>query len=99
MRAAKRVQQRGTMGHTRLVLLLGLGIVLGACAAHEKAGDRAAAIGDWKGASAAYQAALYRDPESGKLRQKYQNARVQAMEQARQHAEGCVAARQWDCAL
>jgi hypothetical protein len=55
----------------RLALSFVAAVLIMACAAHEKAGDQAAALGDWKGAYAQYSAALAKDPESPELQAKY----------------------------
>ncbi len=81
---------------TRIGLLL---LCLTACVAHEKNGDRAAAVGDWKTAQAAYREALMREPESPALKEKYERARQEAVVAAAQRARTCSSAREWQCVL
>jgi tetratricopeptide (TPR) repeat protein len=83
----------------RLALSFVAAVLIMACAAHEKAGDQAAALGDWKGAYAQYSAALAKDPESPELQAKYQNARQQAIADAYRKAQACAAASDWSCAV
>ncbi|MBZ4423307.1 hypothetical protein [Myxococcus sp. RHSTA-1-4] len=83
----------------RVVLGLMAAVVLAACAGHEKAGDRAAAVGDWKGAYSAYRQALANDPDSPELKTKYDEARGQALQDARNRAQACAQVEDWDCAL
>ncbi len=52
----------------RAVLGFIAAILLAACAAHEKAGDRAAALGDWKSAYTAYRAALAEEPDNPEVK-------------------------------
>ncbi|HSP81743.1 MAG TPA: hypothetical protein VLQ93_24705, partial [Myxococcaceae bacterium] len=81
---------------TRVALLL---LCLTACVAHEKNGDRAAAVGDWKTAQAAYREALMSEPESPALKEKYERARQEAVAAAAQRARTCASARDWQCVL
>jgi tetratricopeptide (TPR) repeat protein len=69
-----------------------------ACSAHEKAGDRAAALGDWHEAYDEYREALSNDPNSSDLKHKYDDARKSAVDDALAKAKACVAAQDWDCA-
>jgi tetratricopeptide (TPR) repeat protein len=71
---------------------------LAACAAHEKAGDRAAAVGDWKTAERAYGEAARRSPEKKELQEKHRQAKAAAVDGAAQKATACAAARDWECA-
>ncbi|WP_242342198.1 hypothetical protein [Anaeromyxobacter terrae] len=80
------------------LLALSLALAL-ACAAHEKSGDRAAALGDWKTAEREYAAAVRKDPEKKELQDKYRQARAAALEDATKRAQACVAARDWECAF
>jgi hypothetical protein len=84
-------------GMTRVAVVLVL--CLTACVAHEKNGDQAAAVGDWKTAMAAYREALLNEPESPILRQKYEQARKEAVSEATRHAHSCAGARDWQCAV
>lgn len=77
-----------------LVLLL-----VGACAAHEKTGDRAAALGDWRSAERSYAEALRKDPEKKELQEKYRQAKTAALADATRRADACAVARDWECAL
>jgi tetratricopeptide (TPR) repeat protein len=79
-----------------VVMLL---LCLSACVAHEKNGDRAAAVGDWKTALAAYREALMSEPESPALKEKYERARREAVVAATQRAHTCASAREWQCAV
>jgi tetratricopeptide (TPR) repeat protein len=83
------------MSRAVVVLLL----CLSACVAHEKNGDRAAAVGDWKTALAAYREALMNEPESPALKEKYERARREAVVAASQRARTCASASEWQCAL
>lgn len=83
----------------RVVLGLMAAVVLAACAGHEKAGDRAAAVGDWKSAYSAYRTALANDPDSPELKAKYDQAREQALQDAQKRAQACAQVEDWDCAL
>ena len=69
------------------------------CAAHEKSGDRAAAVGEWKGALKAYQQALMDDPSSPQLRRKYQQAKQEAVAASVRRAQSCASLLDWQCAL
>ncbi|HEX8697359.1 MAG TPA: hypothetical protein VF815_00850 [Myxococcaceae bacterium] len=73
--------------------------VLAACVAHEKAGDQAASLGDWKTAYQAYSAALAKEPESPVLKEKFNNAKSQAITDAYKKAQACAAGGDWGCAL
>ena len=70
-----------------------------ACASAEKAGDKAAATGDWKAAEAQYAAALQKDPGKKDLQAKYAQAKAAALDQARRHANACWGARDVECAF
>lgn len=83
----------------QVVLGLMAAVLLVACAGHEKAGDRAAALGDWKNAYTAYRQALANDPESSELKAKYDQAREQALQDARKRAQTCAQVEDWSCAL
>jgi tetratricopeptide (TPR) repeat protein len=74
-------------------------IALAACAAHEKAGDRAAAVGDWKTAEAHYAEAVRKDPAKKELQDKYRQARGAALDDATRKARACAGAADWECAL
>lgn len=83
----------------RLAWGLLMALVLAACVAHEKAGDQAAALGDWRSAYGAYSAALAKEPESAVLKEKYANAKARASADAYQKAQACAAGGDWGCAL
>ncbi|MFP2932697.1 hypothetical protein ACLESO_47625, partial [Pyxidicoccus sp. 3LG] len=83
----------------RVVLGLIAAVLLGACAAHEKTGDRAAAVGDWKGAYSAYRQALSSEPDNPELKVKFDNARDQALQDAWKRAQTCAQVDDWNCAL
>jgi hypothetical protein len=76
-----------------------MAVLLVACVAHEKAGDQAAALGDWKAAYSAYSAAVAKDPEDAVLREKFKNAKSQAITDAYKKAQACGAGGDWGCAL
>ena len=67
-------------------LLLALAL---ACAAHEKSGDRAAALGDWRTAEREYAAAVAKEPENKELQEKYRQAKAAALEDATKRAQAC----------
>jgi tetratricopeptide (TPR) repeat protein len=69
------------------------------CVAHEKSGDSSAAVGDWKSAFIHYRQALADQPDTPGLKQKYDNARQQALGQARQQAATCNTQRDWVCVV
>jgi tetratricopeptide (TPR) repeat protein len=73
--------------------------LLASCVAHDKAGDKFAAAGDWKNAYANYQQAAADKPQDPVLKQKLEDARTRALQDAAAKASSCSAARQWDCAL
>ena len=83
----------------QVVLGLMAAVLLVACAGHEKAGDRAAALGDWKNAYTAYRQALANDPGSPELKAKYDSAREQALQDAQKRAQTCAQVEDWSCAL
>jgi tetratricopeptide (TPR) repeat protein len=74
-------------------------LAVASCAAHEKAGDRAAAVGDWKTAEREYGAAARKDPSKRELQEKYAQARGAAIEGSSRAATACYAARDFECAL
>jgi len=76
-----------------------LSIALSACVAHDKAGDRAAALGDWKSAYGEYRQALADEPSDPKLKEKYDRARAEALRTSIAGARGCAARRDWGCAV
>ncbi|WIG92808.1 hypothetical protein [Myxococcus sp. SDU36] len=83
----------------RVVLGLFAAVVLSACAAHEKTGDRAAAMGDWKSAYASYRQALASEPDSPEIKLKFDAARAKALQDAQQRAQTCAQVNDWGCAL
>ncbi|HTT70818.1 MAG TPA: hypothetical protein VMG32_06305 [Anaeromyxobacteraceae bacterium] len=74
-------------------------LLLAGCAAHEKAGDRAGAVGDWKTAEREYARALQSDPDQKDLQAKYQEARTHALAESRRAAQACAVGQDWECAL
>ncbi len=70
-----------------------------ACVAHEKNGDSAAAVGDWRSAFYEYGQAVEGEPNNVKLREKYDKARAAALDQASQKAQACASGADWSCAL
>jgi hypothetical protein len=83
---------------SRRLLPLALAL-LAACGSHRKAGDRAAAVGDWKIAEREYAEALRGDPGSAELRARHQEARERALAGAAARARACAAASDWECAF
>jgi tetratricopeptide (TPR) repeat protein len=81
-----------------LLLAVAILVALAACAAHEKAGDRAAAVGDWKAAERAYGEAARRSPDKKELQDKHRQAKAAAVDGATQKARACSAAKDWECA-
>ena len=82
----------------RLVPLVVLAL-LAACVAHDKQGDKYAAVGDWKNAWANYRQAVADKPNDPVLQQKYENARQQALATSVAQANTCAGQRAWECAL
>jgi tetratricopeptide (TPR) repeat protein len=72
---------------------------LAACVAHDKQGDKYAAVGDWKNAYANYRQALADKPQDPVLKQKFEDARARALADASAAANGCATQRNWECAL
>jgi len=81
------------------VLAAALLLALASCAAHEKAGDRAAAVGDWKTAEREYGVAARKDPSKKEVQEKYQQARRAAIDGSSRAATACFAAGDFECAL
>lgn len=73
--------------------------LLASCVAHDKAGDKYAAAGDWKNAYAEFRQAAADKPQDPVLKQKFEDARTRALNDASTQANSCAAARQWDCTL
>src|SRR5262245_24406415 len=82
----------------RLLPVLAL-LALAGCVAHEKAGDSAAATGDWKTAYTHYRQALSEKPDTPGLKEKRDAARREALSQAWQRARGCEQQGDWTCAM
>ncbi len=76
-----------------------MALVLAACVAHEKVGDKAAAVGDWETALNAYGQALADDPSKPELKEKYEHAKREAIADAYKKAQACAAAGDWKCAV
>ncbi|HET9552728.1 MAG TPA: hypothetical protein VFP50_07150 [Anaeromyxobacteraceae bacterium] len=74
-------------------------LTLAACAAHDKAGDKAAALGDWKAAVGEYRQAVADKPDDPVLKQKYAEARAQALTDSAGKAQACRVQGAWDCVL
>ncbi|QSQ23440.1 hypothetical protein JY651_00170 [Pyxidicoccus parkwayensis] len=83
----------------RAVLGVVAAIMLAACASAEKAGDRAAAVGDWKSAYSAYRQAVANDPDDAELKAKYEQAREAALQDSQKRAQTCAQVNDWNCAL
>jgi tetratricopeptide (TPR) repeat protein len=73
--------------------------LLTSCIAHDKSADKFAAVGDWKNAWSEYRKALADKPDDPILKQKYENARTQAISTSVAQANTCATQRAWDCAL
>lgn len=82
----------------KIAALLALSLTA-ACVAHDKQGDRYAAVGDWKNAYANYRQAVADRPNDPALRQKYEDARARALQDATGAADACASQAQWECAL
>jgi tetratricopeptide (TPR) repeat protein len=76
-----------------------MALVLAACVAHEKVGDKAAAVGDWETALNAYGQALADDPNKPELKEKYERAKREAIADAYKKAQACASAGDWKCAV
>ncbi len=74
-------------------------LALAGCAAHDKAGDKAAAVGDWKTAYVEYRQAVADDEKNPALRARFEEARAKALDLSGRQARACAAQGQWDCAL
>jgi hypothetical protein len=83
---------------TPRTLLAALLLTLAACAAHDKAGDKAAAVGDWKTAFVEYRQALADDEKNPQLKARFEEARQKALAQASAQARACAAQQSWTCA-
>lgn len=82
----------------KLAPLLAL-TLFAACVAHDKQGDKYAAVGDWKNAYANYRQAVADKPGDPVLKQKFEDARARALQDASAAANTCASQAQWDCAL
>ncbi len=76
-----------------------MALVMAACVAHEKVGDKAAAVGDWETALNAYGQALADDPSKPELKEKYERAKREAVADAYKKAQACASAGDWKCAV
>ena len=76
-----------------------IGVLVGGCVAHERNGDAAAAIGDWRTALAEYREGLQKEPGSPVLREKYQRARNEAIAGGLRKGQACSSSEDWSCAL
>ncbi len=74
-------------------------LVVTACVAHEKVGDQAAAVGDWKTALNEYGEALSKEPDSPQLKEKFEHAKREAIDDAYKKAQACATAGDWGCAV
>ncbi len=83
----------------KILAVLVCSLALAGCIAHEKEGDSAAAVGDWKTAYMHYQAALREKSDTPGLKEKYDNAKNQALAQSWTKAQGCEQTQDWNCAL
>ncbi|XXF76148.1 hypothetical protein P2318_24220 [Myxococcaceae bacterium GXIMD 01537] len=83
----------------RLAWLAAVALLMSACVAHEKVGDQAAAVGDWKSALASYGTALSNEPDSPVLKDKYLRAKQEAVADAFRRARSCAATGDFSCAV
>jgi tetratricopeptide (TPR) repeat protein len=83
----------------RIFTCLALASLLVACASAQKAGDQAAATGDWKTAEASYAQVLRDDPKDPEKRARWQGARQQALQAALAHGRACQVSQDWECAF
>jgi hypothetical protein len=74
-------------------------LMTAACISHEKNGDSAAAVGEWKTAVLAYREALMSDPHSPQLKGKYQNAVREAQVELIRKAQACAKTQNWFCVV
>ena len=74
-------------------------VLLASCAAHEKSGDSAAAVGDWRRAVLEYRSAVESSPDDPLLRKKFDEARAQALSSSTQRARLCASQGDFECAL
>lgn len=74
-------------------------VVFVGCVAHEKNGDRAAALGDWRAAYSEYREALALDPESKDLKGKFDGARKEAIAESLRRANAALAVANFENAL
>src|SRR5690349_18011115 len=73
--------------------------LLASCAAHEKTGDSAAAVGDWRRAVLEYRSAVESTPDDPALRKKFDDARTRALTSSTQRARLCASQGDFECAL
>ena len=83
----------------RLATSLALASLLAACASAQKAGDQAAATGDWKTAEANYAQVLRDDPTDPEKQARWRHAREEAIRAALAHARACQVSQDWECAF
>jgi len=79
--------------------LLAFLLLTAACGGHLKAGDQAAAVGDWKAAYASYRQAVADEPNDPALKQKYADARRKALDASAASAQACRVQGNWECVL
>src|SRR6266581_207167 len=79
--------------------LLLAAVLLASCVAHEKSGDSAAAVGDWRHAVLEYRSAVESSPEDPVLRKKFDEARAHALSSSTQRARLCASQGDFECAL
>jgi hypothetical protein len=83
----------------RRLALAALLLSTSACVAHDRAGDKAAAVGDWKTAYLEYRQAVSDEPGDTALRRRFAEARERALAQSTGQARACAAQQRWDCVL
>jgi tetratricopeptide (TPR) repeat protein len=81
-----------------LVVAVALTLLSG-CVSHERRGDDAAALNDWRGAYHNYRQALQDAPQDPRIAQKHERAKKLAVEEAASRAESCQASESWDCVV
>lgn len=82
---------------SRFALAAAFAVVAG-CHNYQKAGAKAAAVGNWKQAEAEYRVAVHKNPQDAALREQWERAKMEALNQAKGRAQRCIDERNWDCA-
>lgn len=80
------------------VALFTLAVIASGCASHQKRGDRAASAGNWRMAEAEYRMALAKKPKEPGLKEKHEEAKRKAFDQALTRARQCLGEKNLACA-